>query len=80
VNGKGLTRSNGVIGTEGPTLLFFHGNGEIVADYEDLGPLYASKGSVFPMDYREHGRSTGTPTVTTMSAIVMLFLLLPRSG
>ena len=50
-----------------PTLLFFHGNGEIVADYEDLGVLYVQQGiNFFPIDYRGYGRSTGTPTVTTM--------------
>jgi fermentation-respiration switch protein FrsA (DUF1100 family) len=50
-----------------PTLLFFHGNGEIVADYEDLGPIYAQQGLNFlPVDYRGYGRSTGTPTVTAM--------------
>src|SRR5208282_2749154 len=49
------------------TLLFFHGNGEIVADYEDLGPLYTQQGfNFFPVDYRGYGRSTGTPTVTAM--------------
>ena len=54
-------------GTEAPTLLFFHGNGEIVADYEDLGPLYTQLGlNFFPVDYRGYGRSTGTPTVTAM--------------
>jgi hypothetical protein len=54
-------------GTEAPTLLFFHGNGEIVADYEDLGPLYTRQGlNFFPVDYRGYGRSTGTPTVTAM--------------
>jgi len=50
-----------------PTVLFFHGNGEIVADYDDLGPLYVRKGINFlPVDYRGYGRSTGTPTVTAM--------------
>ena len=54
-------------GATEPTLLFFHGNGEIVADYEDLGPLYVQQGlNFFPVDYRGYGRSTGTPTVTTM--------------
>jgi len=54
-------------GATAPTLLFFHGNGEIVADYEDLGPLYAQQGiNFFPVDYRGYGRSTGTPTVTAM--------------
>ncbi len=50
-----------------PTLLFFHGNGEIVADYEDLGPIYTRRGlNFFPVDYRGYGRSTGAPTVTAM--------------
>ena len=53
--------------TTAPTILFFHGNGETVADYDDLGPLYVQKGINFlPVDYRGYGRSTGTPTVTTM--------------
>jgi pimeloyl-ACP methyl ester carboxylesterase len=54
-------------GKDAPTLLFFHGNGEIVADYEELGPLYARLGFNFlPVDYRGYGRSTGTPTVSDM--------------
>jgi uncharacterized protein len=54
-------------GATAPTILFFHGNGEIVADYEDLGPIYGRQGLNFlPVDYRGYGRSTGTPTVTAM--------------
>lgn len=50
-----------------PVIIFFHGNGEIVSDYNDLGPMYSSIGSNFlPVDYRGYGRSTGTPTVTGM--------------
>jgi len=50
-----------------PTLLFFHGNGEIVADYDEMGPLYTRTGINFlPVDYRGYGRSTGNPTVTAM--------------
>jgi len=53
--------------TAAPTILFFHGNGEIVADYDEIGPLYVQKGINFlPVDYRGYGRSTGTPTVTAM--------------
>jgi pimeloyl-ACP methyl ester carboxylesterase len=56
-------------GQDAPTLLFFHGNGEIVADYEELGPLYVRMGfNFFPVDYRGYGRSTGSPTVTAMMA------------
>lgn len=50
-----------------PTLLFFHGNGEIVEDYDDLADVYLKLGVNFiPVDYRGYGRSTGEPTVTAM--------------
>jgi pimeloyl-ACP methyl ester carboxylesterase len=56
-------------GTNLPTLLFFHGNGEIVADYHDLAPLYRSqKFNFMPVDYRGYGLSTGKPTITSMLA------------
>lgn len=52
---------------DAPTLLFFHGNGEIVADYEDLGPVFVRLGlNFFPVDYRGYGRSTGSPSVSAM--------------
>ena len=51
----------------GPSILFFHGNGEIVADYDDLGPVYNRMGINFlAVDYRGYGRSTGNPTVSHM--------------
>ena len=51
----------------GPSILFFHGNGEIISDYDELGPLYNQMGINFlPVDYRGYGFSTGTPTVTAM--------------
>jgi len=54
-------------GKEAANLLFFHGNGEIVADYEDLAPLYLERGINFlPVDYRGYGRSSGSPTITAM--------------
>jgi uncharacterized protein len=56
-----------IAGKRAPNILFFHGNGEIVADYEDLAPLYAKRGLNFlPVDYRGYGRSTGSPTITSM--------------
>ena len=36
-----------IAGAESPSILFFHGNGEIVADYDDLGPLFAGDGHQF---------------------------------
>ena len=54
-------------GKDAPTILFFHGNGEIVADYNDIGPLYLRMGINFlPVDYRGYGRSSGKPTITAM--------------
>ena len=50
-----------------PSILFFHGNGEIVADYDDMGRIYNEMGLNFiAVDYRGYGRSTGSPTVTSM--------------
>lgn len=52
---------------EGANILFFHGNGEIVADYNDLGPLYNRMDINFlAVDYRGYGRSSGAPTVSAM--------------
>jgi len=54
-------------GKTDPTILFFHGNGEIVSDYDDTGFLYSSLNINFlPVDYRGYGRSSGTPTITAM--------------
>jgi fermentation-respiration switch protein FrsA (DUF1100 family) len=48
-------------------ILFFNGNGEIVADYDQMGPLYNRMGVNFlPVDYRGYGRSTGEPSITAM--------------
>ena len=56
-----------ISGNRAPNILFFHGNGEIVSDYDDLGPFYNREGINFiPVDYRGYGRSTGNPTITAM--------------
>ena len=48
-------------------ILFFHGNGEIVADYHELGPIYNRSGINFlAVDYRGYGRSNGAPGVESM--------------
>jgi alpha-beta hydrolase superfamily lysophospholipase len=50
-----------------PFILFFHGNGEIVSDYDDLGPLYSRLGLNFmAVDYRGYGKSSGNPSVRSM--------------
>ncbi len=56
-----------IAGKNMPSILFFHGNGEIVIDYDDLGPLYTNLGMNFiPVDYRGYGRSGGNPSVSSM--------------
>lgn len=50
-----------------PVILFFHGNGETVADYDDIGPYYSGQGLNFLVaDYRGYGWSGGTPSVGDM--------------
>ena len=52
-----------------PTILHFHGNGEIVADYDLLAPAFHAAGcSLVCVDYRGYGRSTGKPTAGTLLA------------
>jgi hypothetical protein len=46
-----------------PLIIFFHGNGEIASDYDDLAHFYNQIGITFLVwDYRGYGFSTGTPT------------------
>ncbi len=51
----------------GGNIIFFHGNGEIVADYDEMGTVYNQMGlNLLAVDYRGYGRSSGKPTVTAM--------------
>ena len=46
------------------TVLFFHGNGEIVSDYNGLAEQFRRFGCEFIVcDYRGYGRSEGVPTL-----------------
>ncbi len=50
-------------------ILFFHGNGEIVADYHQQGAVYTQRGINFLVaDYRGYGKSGGEPLVSAMMA------------
>jgi len=54
-------------GKDEPVILFFHGNGEIASDYDELAPLYLDRGiGLLVFDYRGYGKSTGSPTLTAM--------------
>lgn len=50
-----------------PTVLFFHGNGEVVPDYDDAVDLFEESGlNFFIVDYRGYGWSTGSPSYEKM--------------
>ena len=45
-------------------ILFFHGNGEIGSEYDDIASIYNSKGFNFIIaDYRGYGFSNGMPNI-----------------
>jgi len=48
-------------------LLFFHGNGELASEYEDIGSAFNSIGlNLLVADYRGYGGSGGRPSVSGM--------------
>jgi alpha-beta hydrolase superfamily lysophospholipase len=53
---------------DAPNILFFHGNGETVADYDEIGPLYSEREINFAVvDYRGYGTSGGSPSYSAMT-------------
>jgi len=52
---------------DAPSILFFHGNGEVVSDYDSIAPLYNQRGiNLCVADYRGYGSSGGSPTFTSI--------------
>jgi pimeloyl-ACP methyl ester carboxylesterase len=50
-----------------PWILFFHGNGEVVSDYDSIAPFYHQKKlNLVVADYRGYGESGGVPTFTDL--------------
>ncbi len=50
-----------------PWLLYFHGNGEVVSDYDGIAPMYNEKDlNLLVADYRGYGASSGNPTFKDM--------------
>ncbi len=50
-----------------PWILFFHGNGEVVSDYDGLAGMYHQQHiNLVVADYRGYGASSGTPTFTDL--------------
>jgi fermentation-respiration switch protein FrsA (DUF1100 family) len=54
-------------GSDAPAILYWHGNGEIAADYHAVAPLYTRMGvTLLVFDYRGYGGSDGTPTCSNL--------------
>jgi len=52
---------------EWPWILFFHGNGEVVSDYDEVAPVYQEKKlNLAVADYRGYGASNGVPTLSNL--------------
>ena len=52
---------------ESPSILFFHGNGEVACEYDPIAPFYANAGAnLFVADFRGYGRSGGSPSFSGM--------------
>lgn len=52
------------LGPRARVVLLFHGNGEIVSDWDPAAPPFTKLGWRFAvLDYRGYGRSTGVPTM-----------------
>ncbi len=50
-----------------PWILYFHGNGEVVSDYDGIAPLYTERGlNLLVADYRGYGASGGNPTFSSL--------------
>ncbi|MHA1606997.1 MAG: alpha/beta hydrolase [Candidatus Freyarchaeota archaeon] len=54
-------------GRSGPSILYFHGNGETAGDYDHVSPFFTGRGiNLFVADYRGYGVSGGVPTITSL--------------
>ncbi len=54
---------------DAPVILYFHGNGEIASEYDDIAQLYRRIGvTLFVVDYRGYGMSEGEPSASTLIA------------
>jgi len=52
-----------------PWVLHFHGNGEVVSDYDEISLFYLKYGiNLVVADYRGYGKSTGEPTLTNITS------------
>jgi uncharacterized protein len=54
---------------DAPTILYFHGNGEIASDHDGIAPMYHEiRVNLFVADFRGYGSSGGRPTFASLVA------------
>ena len=52
-----------------PWILYFHGNGEVVSDYEEISFFFLKyKMNLVVADYRGYGKSSGAPTLRDIAS------------
>lgn len=57
-----------VVNPQWPSILFFHGNGEVASDYDETAPFYhQQRVNLIVADYRGYGASSGIPTLTALA-------------
>lgn len=50
-----------------PAILYFHGNGEVISDHDEIAPwYYRIKANLIVADYRGYGKSTGYPNFSNL--------------
>ncbi|MBI4216563.1 MAG: alpha/beta hydrolase [Chloroflexi bacterium] len=55
-------------GGSAPTILYFHGNGEVVSDYDFVSPFYSGLGlNLCVADFRGYGKSGGGPSFSALN-------------
>jgi hypothetical protein len=52
---------------DSPNIVFFHGNGELACEYDEIAPEYRAAGAgLLVADFRGYGRSGGSPTLSSL--------------
>lgn len=68
-NGVSIAARRYEVDAHGATIVYFHGNGEVLGDHDSIAPLYHSIGAnLFVFEFRGYGRSTGSPTMEHLVA------------
>ncbi|MDA1061355.1 MAG: alpha/beta hydrolase [Chloroflexi bacterium] len=58
-----------LLGPEHPTLLYFHGNGEVVGDHDQFSHVYEESGlNLFVAEFRGYGKSGGVSSMEHLVA------------